>query len=320
MKAVSATPCSVANALLRTEPAISAPPNNSVAHAHWIAWRDERGLAFTHFDSSIGSLPAGLWKCPQPEFEIVQPLATEPVDDPTQRPPGAALLWVGDAARRISAFQVVNFTPDGKAVAGPAADAGGSKPQWMMSHILSTGRRCLTFVREADQGCALFLRPWPQAGVPGEPRLLAQWNGTCLGAGTVMIEDDSIRGATLVRGPQAGGSQIELISWKIGPKGEYAERARHSIPWAFQSGVSRALVRVGPGGKAVALIAAEGAQWQFFDDEAGFQKLAALVAGARQPVEIVFMDESVPVFIVGRMGEGFQVMLANGDPLPGHDG
>lgn len=310
----------VANASLRADPAISSPPNSTVAHSHWIAWRDEGGLAFTHFDSAIGSLPTGAWKCPQPEMEIVHPLATQPVTDPAQRPVGAALLWVGDPARRISAFQVVNFTPDGKAVAGAAWDAGGPKPSWMKSHIASNGQRALVFVRDTGQGCALFLQPWPQAGAPVEPRTLAKWNGTCLGAGTVMIDDDSIRGATLVRGPQASGAKLELIVWKIGPKGEFGERARHTIPWAFQTGISRALVRVGPGGKAVALIAAEGGPWQFFDDEAGLKPLPAVVAAARQPVEVVFMDESVPVFIAGQVGQGFQVMLANGDPLPGHSG
>ncbi len=310
----------VANANLRADPAISSPPNSSVAHSHWIAWRDEGSLAFTHFDSEIGSLPTGVWKCPQPEWEIVHPLATQPVTDPAQRPVGAALLWVGDPARRMSAFQVVNFTPDGKAVAGAPWDAGGPKPSWMKSHITSSGQRLFAFIRDTDQGCTFFLQPWSQTGPSGEPRSLAKWNGTCLGGGTVMINDDSIRGATLVRGPQAGGAKLELIVWKIGPKGEYGERARHTIPWAFQHAVNRALVRIGPGGKAVALIAGGDGQWQFFDDETGFQPLPATVAGARQPVEVVFMDESVPVFIVGQVGQGFQVILANGDPLPGHSG
>jgi hypothetical protein len=310
----------VANAILRADPVISAPPNNSVAHAHWIAWRDDRNIAFTHFESSTGPLPTGVWKCPQPEFEIIQPLATEPVNDPVQRPAGAALVWVGDPAKRISAFQVVNFSPDGKASTGPFCEAGGAKPTWMASHIPSTARRCLTFIRDAEQGCGLFLLPWPQPGVPAEPKLLTKWNGACLGAGTLMIDDDSIRGATLVRSPQREGGKVELIAWKIGPKGEYAERARYPVPWAFQTAISRAIVRVGPAGKAVALISAGDGGWQFFDDEGGFKSLPAAMAATRQPVEIVFMDESIPVFIVGRLGQGFQVMLANGDPLPGHAG
>lgn len=310
----------VANVHLRAEPALSAPPNSTVAHAHWIAWREEQGLSFTHFDSVLGSLPTASWACPQADFALVHPLATEPVTDPARRPAGAALLWVGDPSRHISAFQVINLSPDGKATPGASSNAGGPKPAWMLSHAPSSGRRCLTFIRESEDGSSLFFQPWPQQGAAVEPRLLAKWRGHCHGAGALMITDDSIRGATILRGAQRDGAKLELITWKISPKGEYAERKRLTIPWAFQNRVTRAMTGVSPGGKTVALIAGDDEKWQFFDDEAGLQPVSPLIASARQAVEIVFMSETDPVFIVGRVGQGFQTMLPNGDPLPHHAG
>ena len=310
----------VAKAPLRATPVLSSPPNQSVAHAHWIAWREGGGVAFTHFEAGLGSLPTGTWACPAPEFEIVAPLATEAVTDPARRPDGAALIWMSDPARQTAGFQVITFTSDGKAMVGSSGPAEAQRPAWMMSHIQSKGRRLLTCVVAEGKGCKLLARPWPQPGVPGEAKVLAKWPGTCHGGGALMIADDSIRGATLVRGPQSDGAKLELVTWKMGPQGEFVERARHKISWPFQSQVSRAVVRIGPSGKAVALLAGEDGRWQFFDDEAGLQPLPATVAATQLPLDIVFMSDAEPVLIMGRMSQGFDLMMPNGDPMPGHSG
>jgi hypothetical protein len=310
----------VAKAPLRAAPVLSAPPNQSVVHAHWIAWRDSGNVAFTHFDAKLGALRTGTWACPSPEFEIVSPLATEPATDPARRPNGAALIWMGGTARQAPSFQVLTFTSEGKAVAAASCPADSRQPSWMMSHIQSTGRRILTYAVAKDKACELFVRPWPQAGAPGEARSLARWEGAFQGGGALLIADDSIRGATLVRGPQGEGSTLELITWKLNAQGEFAERTRHKIAWPFQSQVNRAVVRIGPSGKAVALLAGEDERWQFFDEESGVQPLPASVAATKLPVDVVFMGDAEPVLIFGRMTQGFELMMPNGDPLPGFSG
>ena len=40
----------------------------------------------------------------------------------------------------------------------------------------------------------------------------------------------------------------------------------------------------------------------------------------RIPLDIVFMSDAEPVLIMGRMSQGFDLMMPNGDPMPGHSG
>jgi hypothetical protein len=306
----------VANANLRAAPELSAPPNNSVAHAHWIAWKEEGGLAFTHFDAALGALSVGRWRPQEPEFAIVAPLAAEIPKDPAARPEGAALLWVGDAARHLSAFQVVQLTPDGKSAPGGRCEAGTTRPVWMMTHIRSDGTRLVTYSHDSPQGTTLAVRAWPKANVPTEAKRLAAWPGNCLGGGALMTQDDTILGATLIRGPQRDGAKVELIVWSLDSENKFAERLRHSIPWNYNTPVRQSIVRLSPGGHVAALLADETGRWSLFDDTGGVRGLPAGLSDARLPLDVAFLNDSDAVLIAGQAAQGFKLMMTNGDPLP----
>ena len=153
----------VANATLRIAPLLSVPPNNVVAPGHWIAWSEDRALAFTHFDPSLAAMNTGTWRPPEPEFALAAPLISENSTDPAVRPAGEALLWVGDAARHLSAFQVVRLTPDGRAAPIARCDVAGPRPTWMMSHVRSNATALVTYVHDEPARATLSLRPWQRS-------------------------------------------------------------------------------------------------------------------------------------------------------------
>jgi len=307
----------VANAHLRAAPAISTTPNLDVSHAHWIAWLEDGALAFIHFDAETGSSPTGKWKPSEPEFAIIHPLASESLTQPGVFPPGAALLWVSDAARHLSVFQVVDFKADIKAAPGARWDAGGTRPAWMTNLFPSDGRRLVAYVHDAPAGSAtLYLRPWPRPGAPIEPSRLASWPGNCCGGGTLMLDDNTICGATLVRGPKRDGAKLQLIAWKVAPDGRFAEQERRNIPWGYDEPVSRAVIRLGPSGLPAALVANSSGNWSYFNPDGELKPLPAGLANSRLPLDLAFSGAADVVIIAGQVAQGFKVMKDDGEPLP----
>lgn len=310
----------VANAHLRAAPALSTTPNGKVSHVHWIAWHDNGSLAVLHFNPDTGSSPVIKWKSAEPEFVIVPPLASEPMTDPAARPPGAALLWVGDVARHLSQFQVVEFGADGKLVLGARCDAGFAKPTWMVNHFRPDGTRLVVYAQAAPtEATTLHLRPWPKAGQAATAaKQFASWPGHCLGGGTLMMANGDIRGATLVRSPRRDGAKLELVVWKISVDGNYTQLERRSLAWGFEQPVSQAVIRLGPSGLPAAVLADADGKWTYFNPDGEQQALPPGLANTRYPLELTFLSEAQVVIIVGQMFQGFKVMLDDGEHLPHH--
>ena len=310
----------VATSSLRVSPALSAPRNLHVAHSHWIAWIESGSLAYTHYDPLQGALKPGRWKIPEPDAVLVTPLVSEAVPDSGERPPGSALLWVGDAAQNVSAFQEVEFAPNGRARPGGRCPVEGGQPEWMMAHARSDGKKLVSYVSAREDGASLFFRPFPAPNDARQPGPLAVWNGECLAGGALISEKDEIQGAVLIQGPERQGSPLQLITWRLNEDNEYAERNRHDIPWDHANGLDEVLVRVGPTGFAAVLLRNPAGLWTYFDINVGKMALPGGVAASPLPLDLAFMGPSQVVLVSGQLAQGFKLLTLDGKPLPPLEG
>ncbi len=305
---------------LRAAPIASVPPNGVVTDSHWIGWVENGTVSITHFNVQLGASPLVHWKCVEPELALVAPLVAETPDDSGGRSPGAALVWVGDSARGLSAFQVLSLAPQSKPGRTARYQIGTARPAWMLAHVRATGIRLVTYSLNEAGEATLWWRAWPDSCGGAEARRVATWPGRCLGGGGLLTRHDTLEGACLVQGPQKTGAGIELINWQIDAEGNFSEGERAAMPWGYSVLVSENSIFVGPGGSKFSLLADADGAWSAFDAHGEAKPLPAGVNHTRLPLAAGFLDESQVALVVGQFAQGFKLMMVNGESLPHRHG
>jgi hypothetical protein len=323
----------IAKGTLRTRPVLSAPPNGEAEDSHWIAWVDERILRCTHFDPRLGpskiqGLDLGL-----SDAEIVQPLFSDTTDDVSVRPDGAALLL---APTTGSYFRLtsVELTSRNVSVAG-RVDLPGKRPCWIQAIARSNRSRVVLYLQATEKTAELFYVPWPSRGVAAASatKRLFQLQGQFVGAGATMNDDDHILGATLIWQGVGPSARLEMVGWKVDPKGVFSltgpeeepdeeetappsVRKPRVVNWSGQVPIERCIIQVNDRADVAALLLDSAGRWQVYDGQ-DTKPVPGNFTLTKLPLDLAFLGGGVePVFIGAELGGGFRIIQLNGQPLP----
>lgn len=300
---------------LRAAPVISCPPHKTVSHTHWIGWTDQKALAFIHFGEDLPPMKPVHWQPDAPDFFLVSPL-TEDASDQADGPfPGAALVWLGDATRKISSFAALQLTPDGRVNVLGRCSAGSARPSWAESVFNSNRKKLLFFTLDEGDSSTLCTANWPE-GPPAELKKLAGLPGHCQGGAVLLMPDDTVVGVNVTRGPVRAGLPVTFTKWRLDPEGKFFSAKPVSLPFGYQSTLLHCIPRVGPGGLAAVLLCDETGHWSLFDDSGEPKELPADVSKSALPRDIAYYNEGELTLFVGRMAQGFELMMSDGSPLP----
>jgi len=304
---------------LRIAPIISAPQNQSVVHTHWIAWIDKEAMWFTHYDPALGALAPRKWEHGGLEAQVVAPVFSAAAPDTTDRPNGAAMVWVGDPAANSSTFQIVQLAAPAKATPGGRATITGGKPVWMMNQFRSNGSRIVTFAQQTAGGSSLFALPWPDQALASNPlKKVADFKAQFIAGGTVLLGDDTVHGGSLLLTATPGVRKLEMLHWTLDAKNNYAQKDIVEVPWPYATPIAKAIVRVSPGGMPAALLADDKGKWSVYNGKGKLVELPFDLAMTKMPIDMAFLNDVQPVLIVGQELRGFKVVQLSGEPLP-HD-
>jgi hypothetical protein len=321
----------VADARLRTAPVVSAPPNQSTASGHWIAWMDGRSIVAVQFDRAKGATERVTLDLDEDGAYLVRPLlAIEPEDDDGPVG-GAALVCVPGTGKEPTRLLSVVLTAGELAIDGSLEISGGV-PNSIESRVFSDGTRVALFVQEDDEDVILSLAGWPSGTHKGiKQKRLASWSGRAVGAGSMMTDDDEIVGAVLgwMDVTDAEGleqTELQFVRYTVLQTGTLREGERVQVEWTGP--VNEAIVRVNADGYAFALLKDEAVAWSFINDEGQARKFPApprsdeearkphLRADAYvNPLEIGFMGFE-PVIVFGLIDDGLWLTQADGSALP----
>ena len=132
----------------------------------------------------------------------------------------------------------------------------------------------------------------------------------------MVMPDDSVIGANITRGAVRAGAPVGVTKWRLDNEGKFSSANPISLTWGYQTPIGRCVARVGPGGGVAVLMADEAGQWALFDNSGESLPLPADVGKSLLPRDVVFYSEGELALIVGRMTQGFEVMMSDGSPLP----
>ncbi len=308
----------VTKAPFAATPVASAPRNMSIATSQWVAWIEDGDLRFTHFNPDAGgAAPTGKWALPGQEARIIAPLYTDPDEDATKPPPGAALIWLGDAAKRTAYLQIVDFAGPGKATAGARTPLPTYPFLDAQSHARSDGRRSVTYVTQTEGGIALYTTPWPNQAIASNPlKKVAEWKAEFLAGAALVDAEDKVRGATLMVGDPATSRKPVLVRWTLDAKDGFTQEPPDPVEWRYAVEIHRAVVRIGPDGMPAALLSDLSGAWFFYDGYESVTPVPAVLAASKLPVDIIFADRGKPLLVGGSPGQGLKVVFPDGKTLP----
>lgn len=341
----------IAPAGLRAKPVLSAPPNQNVLHAHWLAWIDREGaaaasrpahagapvsLAFTHIDEHDAVLALGRFPLPAGDCELVEPLHSKPLTDTRIRPDGAALLWLLPAGETSPSLQMI--TLGAKPSAGPSSLMPPGKPDWMMSHERSNGQRFVTFLQTVGAEVRLRACSWPDqpprgpaqpppargAAAGSLPRgcsELAAWPGRYAAAGAALNESDVLHGAVFLWTRAGNEPRLERVDWTIDPHEAFTEVRRQRVAWDFEQLLDDARVRFNVEGTPAALLHESTGRWVVCTADGELKPVPAPYTQTRHPIDLGFFGATdPPVLILARPLLGFELRMIDGSPLPHRHG
>lgn len=313
-QAYAATPAAPAN--IRARPVICSPASGKVLHSHWIAWMDGRQFNYTHLSTESGALKTRKLDVGS-GAEIVEPLYSDVPSEPLVRPAGAALTVVESPEGDFFRLQKIGIT-EKRATLAEYLDLPGERPLWMRSLVRPTGPKLVTYVQTAANAVRLHMVPWPgETGGQAGAKKLSEWAGTFVAATTAM-QDGNIYGACLLWLGQATNASLEVIPWQIDNNGQFKlDKPQPESGFGWTRGeIAKALVRLNCHGKPVVLLQDSSAKWYFHD---GFElsPVGGNYAKTKLPIDVAFLGgRTVPVLIVGGQGQGLQMVMPDGSPLP----
>lgn len=292
------------------EPCISAPPNGQVSRDHWVAWLDGARLRAVHFSEQGGASAPLELTLASAEALLVGPLHAEPLEDPAERPSGAALLWLPEGGGR---WLEVGLRESGLS-AGAGVEAPGPRPLWARSFTRSGGARWVASLQQEDGRLVLRAGPWP--GGAEEARSLAEWSGDLLGAAAALDTRDAIQGAVLL-GPEEGADEasLELIRWSLDPAGEWKELGRDSLAWESDTEPGWAHMEISAAA-AVAVVVRDRAGAHFVYRSGGPLRPASATLGESYlPLAVAFQSDYDPLLIATEPERGLRILRLDGTPL-----
>ncbi len=288
----------------RIRPIPSLFPNRIPGESHWIAWMEGGVFKAVHFSPLSGPGPIDSFPMPDPTAEIIASLHSDPEPESGARPLGAALVWAEGKLRSLA------LAP-GRVTGGPTWELPGPRPRWMRNHEDSTGRRTVLFARCSNGRTSLYSVPWPNSDDP-TTRLLGEWAGEWVAAGSTMDFDDRVHGGVLLW--NAPEERWQCVPWTLSAAGEFTSRAPLAVASAEDGDFDRAHVRVSATGALFVLLRGKGAAWRMW--EGRLRALPEPIAHAGGAVDLGFSGGSEPVFILGRAGTGFHLLHPDGTPFP----
>lgn len=297
------------------EPVISAPACQEVMTTQWIAWIDGTDLAFIHVSSELGVTKEQRLKLSAPGVRLVRPLYGASSEDERIRPDGAALVCYPQAASFI--LQTIELNAK-KAQAGPTVSMPGPAPDWMFSHVRSTGERLVTCAQSDGKKVSLFTRAWPGAVTQkAVPNTWAEWPGQLIHASASMDLEDGLNGAALILEESPGSTRkIMLISWCISSDNEFTLQESKEINWPASTPIQNSVIGISDNGFATALLRNPLGTWQFYDGLGNLKPLPFAYSRTILPIELgYYMGGGEPLLICGNLRSGFKIINLEGEPL-----
>ena len=296
-----------------TQPVIAAPALGQILKGHWIAWTDEKNLYYAHADPVLGVSNVHSMTLPAAEAQVLSPLQNDPVTDTTVRPNGSLLMGLESGTQFV--LQTVSLT-SGRAAFGPNARIAGPKPDWIVSHFRSDGRRLTTYVRTENGKVLLYSMPWPGTEARA-PQRLGEWPGSLLGAGAGIWGVNTISGGLLIRKSSQGAFSLVLICWSLSTENEFKLTGEHDIGWDGNVPIRQACIRISSAGRVVALLCDGLGKWHVYIPGEGMKPVPPPFDHTLQPIDIAFLEGvGEPILICGTLTRGFVVIRLDGSPIP----
>lgn len=302
---------------VRAQVVASRPANGETSHTSWAGWIDAGELRGACFDPHHGLLELRRFPLPPTEAHIVAPMLTGAVPPSLERPGASVLLWLAEPRGDGGRLLVVDWAPNGKAVAGPNAPLPGRRPVWMASQVMSSTFRRMVFAQVTERGLSLGWTSWPKSR-PEPPTSLAEWPVTFVAGGCTPAPDDTLHGALLVQTRRPDVQRVELLRWTLDPRHGFREIARDVVDWPYAVRVESAVVRLSAAGHAAALLADPEGRWSVLRPDGVVQPLPPAWATTRHPLDLVFKSDGTPLLLAARKEHGLAVLELDGHGLAAH--
>jgi hypothetical protein len=219
--------------------------------------------------------------------------------DPAQR--GFEILWIRPNTAGWE-LHVVPIASDRQRQA--PTQVSGPPPSNVLTTYDRNGGRTTWFLRSVPDTrgqpwTELSATVWPLAlGLtPRAPTSMARWPGWVMTASLAQRPDDSAFGVALIN--EAAGQPMIVRRWRSGPQG-FEELDAAELGWPATDPIEFGVLRVAQNGHWYALIRSTRGAWGWCQSGRPAQLLPAKYADVRTPLDIFFIDGTVPALVYTR--------------------
>ncbi len=181
-------------------------------------------------------------------------------------------------------------------------DRNGGRMTWFLRIVTGSRGQALTEL----SGSA-----WPMGVTPRLPTMLGRWPGRVVTASIAQRPDDTVYGVALIHEPEPVPRMV-VHRWWSGAAG-FEELDTVELGWPVDDPIEYGVLRVAQDGRWYALVRAARGVWGWCEDGQPGQILPAGYADVNAPVDIVFVDGTVPALVYTRPRCGLRVHLM-GEP------
>lgn len=178
-------------------------------------------------------------------------------------------------------------------------DRNGARTTWFLRSIPDSRGQPTTELSATAWPLALGLTPRP-------PTLMVRWRGQIMTASVAQRPDDSAFGVALING-SAGQSMI-VHRWRSGPQG-FEELDPDELGWPSNDPIEFGVLRVAQDGRWYALVRSKRGAWGWCQRGQSAQFLPAKYADVRSPLDIFFVDGTIPALVYTRARCGLCVHM-----------
>lgn len=298
------------------KPVLGRHINRKPGAGRYVGWIADGKFSFLHMDEMKGATTVGSIAA-KPLSVLTSPIYCAPTDLKS-RGSGAALMLSPDPLGK-TIMRVINLTPldPPGAVEGPSITSDSPMPQWAGNFFRKDKSKLIVMVRAKAGKVTLHAGLWPEEGKSiDSPSEVATWDGTFVAAGATIDEKDVIRGSVLIWMGPKGEESLEVMQFNIGENFKTESEPLGALPWAMQTPIDKAIVRVRSYGTPAMLLRAGTGKWKIFDG-LGFEgEVPVPYTSTDQPIDLGFIGDKQAVLILAEMTGKLGIKNLDGTPIP----
>jgi hypothetical protein len=281
-------------------PVMSVSRNNFPYPAQWIAWLNGDRLSGLYVKQGQVALPLRTQAASVSQATLVGPILLEPDTNDDSRPArGHLALWQpGTSAANLV---IRTFEANGALSAGPQLAIDSGELRWGRAVALAGGERRYLLAVQRSAGTSLEMARWNPATSSFTLSSIAQWGerSSVIGAGVVLMPDDRLLGAALIRSRAADGRMLyALQSWRVEADGTARIETALPIRRDLATEVERAVIELSPTGNIIALLRGADKSWFSCDRGGACAPLPAALAKFGEPIGAFWPNETAPFLIM----------------------